>query len=78
MDEYVPCPKCGSSNAEKVWIIWSGLIVPRLLNHVKCKDCGITYNGKTGQLDILRLILYNAVTLVIVIFVILIGFILYF
>ena len=46
---YVPCPKCGGSNAQLLkfsW--WGGVLGPKMLTHVKCPDCGNKYNGKTG------------------------------
>jgi transposase-like protein len=66
MSEYVSCPQCGCSDIEKVsWTIWGGAIGPRLLNHAKCKSCGKTYNGKTGESNTLRIVLYNVALLAI-------------
>jgi len=66
MEEYVPCPECGSTDVKKVsWTIWGGAFGPRMMNHVKCKTCGKTYNGKTGQSNTSRIIVYNVVIIVV-------------
>ncbi len=68
MEEYAPCPNCGRSAAEKVgYTLWGGSIVPRLMHHVKCKYCGKTYNGKTGNSNTPLIITYNLVILIAVI-----------
>jgi transposase-like protein len=67
MSEYVPCPKCGSTNVQKVnYTMWGGMIGPRLLKHVKCQDCKATFNGKTGKSNSGAIALYLAVTFLIV------------
>jgi len=39
--EYLPCPRCGSNNLEKVENSWrSGFLGQRLENQVRCKSCG--------------------------------------
>jgi len=64
---HVPCPKCGSKNVEPVrFTWWGGTLGPRLLNHVKCKECGTTYNGKTGKSNLPYIILYNLAIILIV------------
>jgi rubredoxin len=51
MPRYRPCPHCGVSNRVKpirfTW--WGGPIGPRLLAHVRCRRCGVAFNGKTGR-----------------------------
>jgi len=68
VSEFAPCPKCGSTSAKRsgyTW--WGGLIGPRILNHVKCQQCGTTYNGKTGSADLTGgIVLYSVVVFVIV------------
>ena len=65
---YVPCPRCGNPNVQKVgWTLWGGALGPRLLNHVKCPNCGMTYNGKTGQSNMTKIILYQAIPVLILI-----------
>lgn len=50
---YRPCPSCGSSGSEEIEPVkvtwWGGTWAPRLFNLVRCRRCGTTYNGKTGQ-----------------------------
>lgn len=67
MNQYAPCPKCGSTDAKPVgYTMWGGYIGPKLLSHVKCQNCGTAYNGKTGQSNNLAIILYlMAATLVV-------------
>jgi transposase-like protein len=68
MLEYKPCPKCSSSQVEKVGFTWwGGMLGPRLLTHVKCKDCGTAFNGKTGGSNTGAIITNNVVIGVIVI-----------
>ena len=69
----VPCPKCKSTDIEKVkfsW--WGGILGPRLFNHVKCKKCGYTYNGKTGKDNTKAIFIYSAFFIAIIIAVIVI------
>lgn len=62
MKQFAPCPKCLNNSAEAVkfsW--WGGLIGPRIINHVKCKACGATFNGKTGKDNTNNIIIYFVV-----------------
>jgi transposase-like protein len=60
--EFALCPMCSSSNAIKLsWTWWGGKVGPYLLNHVKCEDCGATYNGKTGKSNKAPIIIYQVV-----------------
>ena len=62
MAEYAECPKCGEANAKLVsFTWWGGLIGPKLLTHVKCEDCGATYNGKTGKSNTQAIVIYTVV-----------------
>ena len=62
MTEFVPCPMCSSSNTIKLsWTWWGGKFGPYLFNHVKCEDCGATYNGKTGKSNKVPIIIYTVV-----------------
>ena len=64
--EYVPCPRCARPDPEKQkFTLWGGMLGPRMFSHVKCKWCGLTYNGKTGQSNQTNIIIYVAVTSVI-------------
>ena len=43
------CPRCKSSDIHKVeYSWWGGLIGPGLVHQVRCKKCGMTYDGVTG------------------------------
>ena len=60
--EYVPCPKCQSTNVQKqsfTW--WGGVLGPKLLSHVKCQNCGATFNGKTGGSNTAAITIYIVV-----------------
>lgn len=64
--QYAPCPKCGSTNAQKVgYTWWGGALGPALFHHVKCNSCGTTYNGKTGKSNVTAIIIYSVVIFVI-------------
>ena len=68
MSEYVPCPDCSCTGARKVGFTWwGGALGPALLTHVKCHECGATFNGKTGQSNNRASIIYGIVTGAIVI-----------
>lgn len=68
MNEYVPCPKCGSYAGKKVsFTWWGGALGPALLKHVKCGQCGTAYNGKTGQSNTNGILLYTLVSFAIAI-----------
>jgi hypothetical protein len=62
MGEYVNCPRCGSDRIAKVsYTWWGGFIGPAMLTHVKCQDCGLAYNGRTGQSNTAGIIIYSVV-----------------
>jgi transposase-like protein len=61
-----PCPKCGSTNAQKVgYTWWGGALGPAIFHHVKCNQCGATYNGKTGKSNVTAIIIYSVVIFVV-------------
>ena len=65
--QYVPCPKCGSTNVKKVsYTLWGGALGPALFTHVKCQSCGTQYNGKTGQSNQRNIIIYTLVSFLLV------------
>lgn len=67
MSEFEPCPECESENATRVkFTWWGGLIGPRLFTHVKCDDCGTTFNGRTGKSNNVAIALYLIVPAVLV------------
>ena len=70
MNETMPCPNCGSTDIKKVgYTWWGGALGPKMLNHVKCNTCGTAYNGKTGQSNAMKILLYNLAVIAIVILV---------
>jgi uncharacterized protein (DUF983 family) len=69
MKEFAPCPKCNNKNAEQLsFTWWGGLIGPKILTHVKCRDCGETFNGKTGKDNTTNIIIYSVIVGLIVAF----------
>lgn len=55
----MPCPKCGSTNVEKVkFTWWGGALGPSLFTHVKCNNCGTQFNGKTGKSNQTNILIY--------------------
>jgi len=70
MNEYVPCPKCGSTDINKIgYTWWGGALGPKMLNHVKCNHCGTTYNGKTGASNTMTILLYNLAVIIVAILI---------
>lgn len=62
ISEYAPCPKCRSANATRVkFTWWGGLLGPKILNHVKCPQCGYAYNGKSGKDNTTGIIIYSVI-----------------
>ena len=60
--EYVPCPRCSRPDPEQVkFTWWGGVLGPRLLKHVKCNGCGMTYNGKSGQSNTTNIVVYSVI-----------------
>ncbi len=71
MADFVACPNCGSSDVKRVgYTWWGGALGPRLLNHVKCSNCGTTYNGKTGKSNTTAIVVYSVVIVIVVIVII--------
>jgi hypothetical protein len=59
---YTPCPRCTRPDPEEVkFTWWGGVIGPRLLKHVKCSGCGLTYNGKSGQSNTTNIVIYSVI-----------------
>lgn len=64
---YVPCPRCQMPSPQPVkFTWWGGVLGPKLLSHVKCQQCGMTYNGKSGQSNTTSIVIYTVVLSVIV------------
>ncbi len=46
----VPCPGCGSANIATVpYNPLVGRAGPRAIDHVRCNDCGVQFNGESGK-----------------------------
>ena len=63
--EFAPCPSCSSTNARKMsFTWWGGVLGPAIFSHVKCQECGTTYNGKTGASNTVAITIYVLVSFV--------------
>lgn len=63
---YVPCPRCRTPDPLKVnFTWWGGMLGPRMLSHVKCRGCGLAFNGKTGESNDSKIAIYFVVTFVV-------------
>jgi len=52
MNDPVSCPACGSPDVKKLFYSsQGGFIWTPFLNFMKCRKCGVRFDGKTGQLD---------------------------
>jgi hypothetical protein len=58
--EWAECPNCGApGDASRLsWTWWGGFIGPLFICHVRCNRCGATYNGKHGDSNTTRIIIY--------------------
>ncbi|HKR01138.1 MAG TPA: hypothetical protein VJT09_10720 [Pyrinomonadaceae bacterium] len=64
--EYVQCPRCTRPDPEKMkFTWWGGVIGPRMFSHVKCRWCGMTYNGKTGKSNTTNIVIYSVIVFII-------------
>jgi hypothetical protein len=71
MDRHQPCPNCASEKAESIaFTWWGGVVGPKMFNHVKCTQCGTTYNGKTGRSNQTAIAIYLAISTTIAIVVV--------
>jgi hypothetical protein len=48
------------------WTFWGSFYGPALLTHVRCRECGGTYNGRTGGSNLIPAILFVTVALVLI------------
>jgi hypothetical protein len=62
---FADCPHCDCrGDADRVTFTWwGGFVGPALLSHVRCRECGYCYNGKTGSDNVLNIILYISIPL---------------
>lgn len=71
---YYSCPDCGADAAERVTFTWwGGFIGPMLFSHVSCRNCGTTYNGRSGKSNTAAIILYLTIPAVIGLILAVIG-----
>jgi predicted Zn finger-like uncharacterized protein len=68
--KYIACPSCGGREAKRVkWTWWGSFYGPKLFTHVRCVDCGFAFNGKTGDSNIVPMVLFVVIPLVLLIIV---------
>ena len=66
--DFKPCPRCGASRAERVtWTPWGSFYGPALFTHVRCRECGYGYNGRTGRSNLVPAIFMVAIPLILII-----------
>ena len=63
--EWADCPNCGAPGdaTRLTYTFWGGFIGPMIINTVRCNQCGTTYNGKSGDYNTTRIIIYYAVSI---------------
>jgi predicted Zn finger-like uncharacterized protein len=65
--KYAECPKCGARAAKRVkWTAWGSFYGPALLCHVRCQECGATYNGRSGRSNLIPAILFVSLPLLVI------------
>jgi hypothetical protein len=65
--KYKPCPKCGERNPQKVkWTAWGSFYGPKMFNHVRCRECGYAYNGRTGRSNAAAISIFIAIPIVLI------------
>ncbi len=75
ISKYVPCPQCGCPHVNEVTFTWwGGLLGPKLLSHVKCTHCHNEYNGKSGKSNQTGILIYVAISALLVLGILAIGF----
>lgn len=61
-ETFAPCPRCGGTEGKRIgYTWWGGKLGPWLLKHVRCLNCGMKYNGRTGRSNLRGILLYNGV-----------------
>jgi len=65
---YAPCPRCGCTDATRVvWTPWGSFYGPAMFNHVRCRDCGYAYNGRSGRSNLIPAIIFVTIPLLLII-----------
>jgi predicted RNA-binding Zn-ribbon protein involved in translation (DUF1610 family) len=68
---FAPCPRCGSTNSERVvWTVWGSFYGPAMLNHVRCLSCGNKYNGRSGRSNLVPAAIFVLIPLVLIVVII--------
>jgi hypothetical protein len=64
---YVPCPRCYTPSPQPVkFTWWGGIIGPKMLSHVKCQQCSLAYNGKSGKSNTTGIVIYSVIVFFVV------------
>jgi hypothetical protein len=64
---FADCPHCGCPGfADRVsFTWWGGVVGPAMFTHVRCRECGSCYNGKTGSDNTTAIVIYTVAGIVI-------------
>lgn len=66
--KYMPCPNCRGREARRVmWTWWGSFYGPKLFTHVRCIDCGTSFNGKSGDTNVIPAVLIPSTCLVLIV-----------
>jgi predicted Zn finger-like uncharacterized protein len=76
---FVPCPRCGAEDPKKVkWTPWGSFYGPAMFHHVRCRECGYRYNGRSGRSNLIPAIICITIPTVLIAGIVgFIGFMLY-
>jgi hypothetical protein len=65
--DFKPCPRCGGARPERVtWTPWGSFYGPALFTHVRCRECGYGYNGRTGRSNLVPAIFMVTIPLILI------------
>ena len=65
MADALPCPHCQKTDPEEIkFTWWGGVLGPKMFHHVRCLQCGKTYNLKTGKSNDVAIMIYTVVGLI--------------
>lgn len=65
--EWRECPRCGAGESERVlWTFWGSFYGPAMFNHVKCPECGTTYNGVTGRSNFIPALIFVTIPVLLI------------
>jgi uncharacterized membrane protein len=60
------CPRCNSTDIHRVeYSWWGGLVGPGLVHQVRCKKCGLAYDGASGTTITRRASIYITIVLIV-------------